>query len=167
MSEQVIINSLEFARQNRQLQGEIMIADLNRLQEHLYSDSGAVRYAVQGKVSESGKLYLICTIQGELALKCQRCLAALAFPLEITSTLELVENADGFLPIEEEEDSVDIIPADTAMDVIALVEDEILLNLPIAPLHPLPQCGAANRSELSGCAAANPFDVLVKLKNRD
>lgn len=164
MSEQVVINSLEFAQQGRRLQGEIALADMSRLREHLHSDSGYLHYTLSGKIGENGKPYLVCTIQGELALKCQRCLDALAFPLGIASTLELVKDADEFLPLEGEEDSVDAIPVNAAMDVLALVEDEVLLNLPIAPLHALAECGAANYQRQIGLGEANPFDVLKKLK---
>jgi uncharacterized protein len=165
MSEQVVINSLEFAQQGRRLQGGIALADMGRLQEHLHSTSGYLHYSLVGKIGENGKPYLVCAIQGELALKCQRCLEALALKLEIASTLELVKDADEFLPIEGEEDSADAIPANAAMDVLALVEEEVLLNLPIAPLHPLAECGAANYRQQLGLGKVNPFEALKKLKN--
>ena len=97
-------------------------------------------------------------------LKCQRCLDALAFKLGTLSTLELVKDADEFLPLEGEEDSVDAIPANAAMDVLMLVEEEVLLNLPISPLHPLAECGAVNYRPKLGIGETNPFDVLKKLK---
>ncbi|MFA7240826.1 MAG: YceD family protein [Sulfuricellaceae bacterium] len=164
MSEQVVINSLEFAQQGKRLQGEIAVADLSRLQEYLHSSGGGLSYTLSGKIGENAKPYLVCTVQGELALQCQRCLDALAFKLDIVSTLELVENADDFLPLEGEEDSADAIPVNPAMDVPALVEEEVLLSLPIAPLHPLAECAAANYRRLSGLGEANPFGVLAKLK---
>ena len=164
MSEQVVINSLEFAQQGRRLQGEIAVASMERLQEHLHSNSGSLHYALFGKIGENGKPYLVCTVQGELALRCQRCLDALAFKLGIASTLELVKDVDEFLPLDGEEDTVDAIPANTAMDVLALVEEEVLLNLPIAPLHPLAECGAADYRRQLGTGEAHPFDVLMKLK---
>lgn len=164
MSEQVVINSLEFAQQGRRLQGEIAVANMDRLQEHLHSNCGSLHYALLGKIGDNGKPYLVCTIQGELTLKCQRCLGALALKLEIASTLELVKDADEFLPVEGEEDSVDAIPMNVAMDVLALMEEEVLLNLPIAPLHPLASCRAASYRQQLGLGEAHPFDVLKKLK---
>lgn len=165
MSEQVVINSLEFAQQGRRLQGEIALADMSRLQEHLHTNSGHLDYSLAGKIGENGKPYLVCAIRCELALKCQRCLDALALKLEIASTLELVKDADEFLPVEGEEDSVDAIPVNAAMDVLALLEEEVLLNLPLAPLHPLAECGAANYRQQLGLGEGNPFEVLKKLKN--
>jgi len=97
-------------------------------------------------------------------LKCQRCLDALAYKLEIVSTLELAKDADDFFPLEGEEDTVDIIPANTAMDVQALVEEEVLLSLPIAPLHPSASCCTTNQRRQNGAGEANPFGVLAKLK---
>lgn len=164
MSEQVVINSLEFAQQGKRLQGEMVVADMGRLQEHLHSNSGCLYYALSGKIGENGKPYLVCTVRGDLTLKCQRCLDALAYKLEIASTLELAKDADDFFPLEGEEDSVDIIPANTAMDVQTLVEEEVLLSLPIAPLHPPASCRPANLRRQDGLDEAHPFGVLAKLK---
>ena len=51
------------------------------------------------------------------------------------STLEVVRGLTQFDDVGDEDEAVDSIPASAAMDVLALVEDEILLNLPISPLH--------------------------------
>jgi uncharacterized protein len=53
--------------------------------------------------------------------------------------------------------------ADAHLDVLALLEDEILLNLPIAPKHEAGACKVAdgkNRQE----GDQHPFAVLEKLK---
>jgi uncharacterized protein len=162
MSEQVTIDSLEFAQRGKNLHGKIAIADMDRLQEQLHSSSGDLHYTLLGGIGDNGKPYLVCRINGELTLKCQRCLDVLAFPVTIESTLELVKAEENFLPLEDEDDSVDTIPADAAMDVGALIEEEVMLNLPLAAMHTSGECGAAGR--LRGQGKANPFDVLAALK---
>ena len=164
MSEQVAIDSLEFARQGKRLQGDVAVASMGRLQEHLHSNSGVLHYILSGKVSEKGRLHLVCEVNGKLALICQRCLGALDFPLVIESTLELVKEGEEFLPLEDEEESVDTIPADAAMDVLALVEEEVLLNLPIAPMHDSVECAASGSLQPLSSGKPNPFAVLASLK---
>ena len=63
---------------------------------------------------------------------------------------------------EIEDDSKDFLPAEKALDVVALIEDEIILNLPTAPRHEacvLPEAGVQAEK-------VSPFAVLQSLKNR-
>ncbi len=164
MSEQVTIDSLEFARQGRCLQGEIAVAGLDSLREHLHASAGTLQYTLIGMLGGNGKPRLVLSVNGELTLVCQRCLGPLAFPLAIEATLEPVKGGDSFLPLEGEDDLIDIVPADAAMDVQALVEEEVLLSLPIAPVHDLAECAAAERLRKLAPGKSNPFEVLAALK---
>jgi len=60
-----------------------------------------------------------------------------------------------------DDDEVDNIPAEKRFDVLALLEEELLLSMPIAPKHEIDECQMAveglNRSN-------NPFSVLAALK---
>ncbi len=164
MSEQAAIDSLEFARHGKRLQGNVAIARMGRLQEYLHSNSGDLHYTLFGKLNEKGRPHLVCEVTGKLTLICQRCLGALDFPLAIESTLELLKAGEEFLPLEDEDDSVDSIPADAAMDVLALVEEEVLLGLPIAPVHAGSECAGSGGSRRNSPGKANPFAVLASLK---
>lgn len=164
MSEQAAIDSLEFARHGKRLQGNVAIARLGGLQEYLHSNNGDLHYTLFGKLDEKGRPRLVCEVMGKLALICQRCLGALEFPLAIESTLELIKAGEEFLPLEDEDDSVDSIPADTAMDVLALVEEEVLLSLPIAPVHADSECAGGDGSRQNPPGKSNPFAALASLK---
>jgi uncharacterized protein len=50
------------------------------------------------------------------------------------------------------------------MDVLALVEDEILLSLPISPLHPPELCLGKGGEKPVNEKGNNPFGVLAALK---
>src|SRR5207253_1741595 len=73
-------------------------------------------------------------------LQCQRCLGLLEYRIAVTNTLLLVprgSNADAEL---DDPESPDAIEADRELDVAALIEDEVLLSLPLAPRHPEGTC---------------------------
>ena len=67
-------------------------------------------------------------------------------------------------PYLEEEDEIDRIPADAHLDVLALIEDEVLLGLPLSPRHEFGVCEAAAGNAPAG--EQHPFAVLRKLKNQ-
>jgi uncharacterized protein len=94
-------------------------------------------------------------------LCCQRCLEAIEHPIEVRSLLEFVDS-DGDLTQEElEDDSRDFLPDQKELDVAVLIEDEILLALPIAPRHDDCLPGAAR-----GSANVSPFSVLAGLQGK-
>jgi uncharacterized protein len=167
MSAQVVINSLEFARQGDSLRGTIPVADFGRLQDVLYSSKGAIEYTLSGGINEQGKPVLYGTIKGTLQLKCQRCFEGLDYLLDLSPQFQLVAGEQEFGDLAEEAESVDLIKAEPEMDVLALVEDEILLSLPMSPLHPLAECKAGQYLDQAEAESKNPFSALAALKKQD
>ena len=162
MKEQITINSLEFARESRQIRGTITPRDLRRLEYVLYSQDGSLDYLLQGGVDSQGNAELRLQVSGELTLTCQRCLGGLRHPLDAQAHFVIVPN-EGMMPApEDEQDDVDYLVADPQLDVIALVEDEILLGLPMVALHEAAECGATATEAKE--QKESPFKVLQGLK---
>ncbi|WP_374681423.1 DUF177 domain-containing protein [Accumulibacter sp.] len=162
MSRRVLIDSLAFGLEKGSLQGEVPVAKLARLTDLLADSTGCLRYRVEGGMGSRGRSLLVLQVDGVLSLCCQRCLEPLRYPLALRSLLEFVAS-DGDLSQEElEDDSRDFLPAEKELDVLALVEDEILLGLPSVPRHDdcVPPGGARELTKES------PFSVLAGLKGR-
>ena len=164
MSEQALIDNLDFARNGRTLSGNAPLAGFERLQDSLLSSQGVVNYTLSGKIGVKGEPLLICSIDGKLVLQCQRCLEALEYPLHIESQLRLVQGATQFDDLDDGDEDADSIPVSAEMDVLALVEDEILLSLPISPLHDPDHCLAKGGEVPVNEKGSNPFGVLAALK---
>ena len=79
-----------------------------------------------------------------VTLTCQRCLEAFELPLQTSARLAFVASEDDASQVP---DGFDAIPADDGrIDLAALVEDELLLSLPVVALHPAgSECAAAAR----------------------
>jgi uncharacterized protein len=156
MSHQPVINGLEFARTGAKLQGAWPAADFPRLRDALRTDEGSLRYELQGVPQEQGHPALRLKLEGALQLSCQRCLGALEYPLRIEVLLRLAATqaeADAE-PIEAE--GPELIVAGREMPVHDLVEDELLLAIPIAPRHE----DCAGREGQAARAGQSPFAEL-------
>lgn len=160
MSEQIMINSLEFSRSAKVLRGKIAVADLHRLRDYLHSADGVIEYELSGAVDAEGKSLLHLVIKGNLYLKCQRCLEELEHDVDLVSDLLLIENQQEFPEIIEENEAVDCILSQAEMDVLALLEEDIVLKLPISPRHGT--CSVTGHA--SGEAAQSVFAPLAALK---
>jgi len=161
------IDSLDFAANRREISGEIAIAELLRLQDMLETSQGVLQYTVQGGVDKQGIPFLDVGVAGQCRLRCQRCLEGFDFPVRLDTRLQLRDqsgldelDSDAAGAAEEEFDS---ILADQHLNVLDLLEEEILLSLPIAPKHALGTCQATDGKDLQG-NVKNPFAVLAELK---
>jgi len=166
MSEQVTVDSLEFARSGKTLSGKLEIAALGRLHDRLASTDGAVEYELTGHTDNKGKPGLHCRVRGALNLICQRCLQPMEWKVELDSHLVLAISENELGEDGDDPEAPDMLLAQKDMKVQELVEDELLLGLPLAPKHPEGQC---RRSISSGASqesgeAVNPFTALAKLK---
>ena len=135
MSHQPVIDGLEFARTGGKLQGDWPLADFPRLRDSLLGNSGSLKYELRGVPEEQGRPALKLRIEGTLQLVCQRCLGALEFPFRIENTLVLAETQAEIDAEPIEAEGPERIVAGREMPVHDLIEDELLLAIPIAPRH--------------------------------
>jgi len=153
-----VIDSVRFAREGGVVSGSIELSRLDRLVEHLESGAGFAEFEVRGGMEE-GKALLTITVRAGLRLRCQRCLDGLDYPLAARSRLLLVEDGERWPADESTEERYDAIPAQRELDLVTLVEDEILLALPLAPRHET--CEAPAPGLKAG--EPRPFAGLAKL----
>lgn len=161
------IDSLDFAGNGRQISGAVPVAEMPRLLDVLEDSRGILEYTVRGGVDKQGIPLLDVSISGNCRLRCQRCLGAMEHAVRIDTRLLLRDQAS-LDALTDEEEELDSILADAHLDVLDLLEEEVLLSLPIAPKHEF------GHDELGACQAAgggnkheeekNPFAALAKLK---
>ncbi len=157
------IDSLDFAFKGSEILGEVPLTEMPRLQDKLAVPEGKISYMVRGLHDKNGMPMLEVALTGLCQLRCQRCLEKLDYPIQLSSRLLLVQESE-LDEFSSEEDEQDSIPADKHLDVLALIEDEILLSLPFAAVHPSGTCQlVANGSDRS---EKSPFAVLAGLKNK-
>ncbi|MGH8706424.1 MAG: YceD family protein [Burkholderiales bacterium] len=111
------------------------MANFQRLRDALHADSGTLDYEVQGVPQEQGRPALRLRLAGVLQLTCQRCLGALEFPLRIEVSLLLAATQAEIDAEPLDPEGAERIVAGKEMPVHDLIEDELLLAIPIAPRH--------------------------------
>lgn len=166
MTDQTSIDGLDFARKSSEIRDTIAVFDFSRLKDQLFSPEGEVHYTLTGARSPEGQPQLELQLSGKFNLVCQRCLGPLAYELDATAVFLLVPDEDRLPAPEDERDDIEYIVADAPIDVAALVEDEVLLSLPLAPAHEDVNCNVALSA--AQVQKESPFKVLQGLKlNKD
>jgi uncharacterized protein len=162
MSHQPVIDGFEFASAGATQQGVLPLSGFPRLRDMLASDEGEVAYQLRGVRDERGRPGLRLRVDGELQLRCQRCLGPMAFEVKADELLLLAATQAEIDADPAEVDAPDRVVAAKQMSVADLVEDELILAVPYAPRHD--ECAPAAR-EGEG-ATARPFAGLRdKLKH--
>jgi uncharacterized protein len=96
-------------------------------------------------------------------LTCQRCLQPFSQPIDVERDIRWVgdESEAEMLDADSEEDVLALTPS---FDLRSLIEDELLLALPIVPRHQA--CGLpGHAADDSAPAPTSPFAVLARLKS--
>ena len=153
MSQAGVIDGLQFARGALQQRGTLGMEQLPRLAQLQCSTASGLDYVLRGGVTGYGKLYLRISVAGKLQVVCQRCLGPLLVSIAVDVELQL---AGSLREIVEADDNIDRVLASKTMNVAQLVEDEVILYLPVVPKHE--NCAPDNSAaQVSG----SPLDALA------
>jgi uncharacterized protein len=147
----------------------IAMDDLPRLQAKLPGARGTVQ-GVAHFSRAAGLPIAQLDIEGAAELTCQRCLAPMRWPVESSSRVALIasEKEADRVP----EDLEPVLAEDDRLRLRDLVEEELLLALPIVPLHADPKdCAPVATGVLAEEDAPQttqrPFEQLSELLKRN
>jgi len=133
-------------------------------------ETSAVRYRALGQRAslEGGgtQAALRLEVGTEVRLECQRCLQPMTVPLHVGRRFFFVAGEESAAALDEdsEEDVLALVPS---FDLHALVEDELLLALPIVPRHdvcPVPVPLVVEDDAPTAEPQDHPFAALSALK---
>lgn len=119
------------------VRGSLRVAEMGRLAEILHDTEGAADVDLEFGIDEVGTRYLRGHLRTVLHLTCQRCLQTLVCPLDVPVSL-------GFgIPGRTEDfpERYELLVLDEPnLELAELVEDELMLALPVVPMHPVDEC---------------------------
>lgn len=157
------VDPLRYAEEGKRLQGEIDITEMDRLKASVSRAKACVKLNMSFGMDELKNKFIDGHMQTELTLICQRCLQDMTVTIKRDFLLGLVRNvkqADA-LPHGYEPLMVNL----TTVKLAAIIEDELILALPIVPMHAASQCQAVAHSQATDEAAVkpSPFSVLKQM----
>jgi uncharacterized protein len=158
---------VDVARQvqaRRMYAGTLPLAALRRLRGSLAADDGDVRYTIEFGKDALGISFLALHAEAGLPLLCQRTLEPFVHAVAIDQRLGLIaeESEEAALPAGYEP----LLVAGGELNLAEVIEDELILALPVVPLKPGAPLEWIDR--VSGAAPdnarPNPFAALETLK---
>lgn len=158
-----VMDPLDFARNAGVLRGKMSVSCFERLRDYLTDDHGELKYSVTGVHEANSAPVLQIRVQGLMSVRCQRCLGRIAYGLDLHTDLLLAKDKSELARFDADA-SVDCILATPELDIIALIEDEIILSLPVSPRHGENECVIDKPERDNKAGEKSPFFVLAALK---
>jgi uncharacterized protein len=160
------INLLRLADQGAEMAGVMDIADMSRLEPSLVSSAHKAEVSLQFGIDVEKLRYVKGHIKAKLALVCQRCLQPMDYVIDDEISLSPVFSEKDANELPSCYESV-MIDNHDMQSLTALIEDELILRMPIVALHDVQDCPVKIMTkEITEEAAPNPFAVLADLKKR-
>ncbi len=100
---------------------------------------GTLECRVNGRSDVLGSLSLKVAIHGHVELMCQRCLTAMQQDVAIDRMVYLARTETELERLEALPES-DAILVGESLNLVDLIEDEVLLGMPLAPKHAIGKC---------------------------
>jgi uncharacterized protein len=163
-----------FAEDAATLNGEDLVQQHVRLMAETQGRGadGAVTWSATGEVRNPlhvhPEIWLHLKAHTVLPLTCQRCLAPVEVQVDVQRSFRFVEDEE-MAAVQDDDSEEDVLALSRSFDLIELVEDELLMELPIAPRHetcpePLPVPPDSQDAQAGSGGSQKPFALLGKLK---
>lgn len=163
-----------FAQAQAHLDGQQPLSQFNRLALEAQGphEGVYVRWAVQGELrAEAGadaQVWLHLQAETDLPMICQRCLTLAPIPLNVERSFRFVADEATAEALDDESEE-DLLALSKEFDLFELLEDELLMELPVVPLHDIcpeavPLASSDDDFEQANSEKPNPFAALAGLR---
>ena len=167
------LNLQAFAEDGQPWPGATDVQDLQRLAQETQGLSGAhtVQWEARGELRPQAgaddQVWLHLSAHTQLPLTCQRCMGAVATPMVVNQWYRFVESEE-IAMAEDDAAEEDLLVMSAQFDLLNLLEDELLMALPLVPMHDIcpvtPLFSAGDPAVEAAEVKPNPFAVLGQLK---
>ena len=167
------INVKQVGQSSQPLSGQAVLSNFERLIEETQGlgSQNMVSWSVSGELrpdaTGQAQVWLHLSVHVSLPLTCQRCLGPVDVPVQIERSFRFVES-EAQAELEDDASPEDVLVLSQEFDLAALIEDEVLMDLPVVPRHetcPLPvKLMAVDANFEEAQSKPNPFAALASLK---
>jgi len=148
----------------REFEGRFALAAMPRLRDSLLDPEGDARYVLAFGTDALKLPYVELRIEAELPLECQRSLQRFLLPVRVEQRLGLVRDEADEAALPPDYEAL-LVGADGMLKPAELVEDELILALPVVPVSPEAEAVERDFAPTDAeTAQANPFAALAGLK---
>lgn len=156
-----VIDPLRLADEGAWLHGVLGLTGMPRLVEMCADDQGTVSIDLQFERSAQGLRQMRGPLRATLRVVCQRCMQPFTLTIAADTWLILLNPGE---PSAIAADEADTLVVTKPLPLSEVVEDELLLAMPMIAMHAPGECQASAPGPAAVHGENNPFAALGKLK---
>jgi uncharacterized protein len=168
------LNVQALAESGQPLSGSTLLQNMKRLTPESNAEGADStinwKLAAELRPGSGGQLdvWLQMKANASLALTCQRCMAPVQTPISVDQWYRFVATEEVAMAEDDASDE-DLLVMSPQFDALEVLEDELLMALPLVPMHqvcPSTPAFSAGQAEMVELAPEkpNPFAALAQLK---
>lgn len=155
-----------FAQDAAQLSGSLSLSKLERLAQDLYRveadfASKTLQWAARGSsvpiTGGAAQSWLHLEVSLQAPMQCQRCMSEVVLPVQIARDFRFVKNEEE-ANAQDDDAEEELLVTSKQFDLLELIEDEIIMALPFAPVHEV--CPV----QVKLASSAEDFDAALEMK---
>ena len=166
------VDAYKLADQLTHLEGVVASTRLSRLAEAVLSQDAEFKASLDFNRDAEQRRVVTGEVSGSVELECQRCLQAVKHTIDSRFHLAIVYNDEMAKALPSGLEPLMLLP-NQPLDVAEVIEDEVLLSLPMHAMHAPGECEIQTEFKPDDSEAGevpaqkdNPFKVLESLKKR-
>lgn len=160
-----------FARAQARLEGGLPLAQLTRLAQDALGAADPVQWRLEGRTQPvqggTNEVWLHLSAHAALPLRCQRCLTPATEVIDVERDFRFV-NDEATATEEDDASQEDVLVLSRDFDALELIEDELIMALPLVPMHEVCPSEHALTANLADDEVPeekpNPFAALASLR---
>ena len=156
-----VVDPLRLADEGAELRGVLGLRGMPRLMELCADDSGTVTIDLLFERGAQGLRQMHGTLRAEVPVVCQRCMQPFRHAISAQTWLILLKPGE---PSAIPADEADTLVVSKPLPLGDIVEDELLLAMPMVPRHAPGKCQLDAAESAVKAREINPFAALGKLK---
>jgi uncharacterized protein len=151
--------------------GVYLCNDLPRFSDSVSGHDEAVDVDVKFDIDNQGLAFFTGKMSVSVSLICQRCQQMFSMDIEVNFCFSPIQDDEEiYQPIPESHEPVEL-DEQGQINLLEILEDELILALPIVALHPVDQCAVASEWQSFGeidevQRQPSPFAVLKTLNKK-
>jgi len=165
------VNHRKLASENRKLEGTLQLSDFRRLTDSLLEEKGEVSALLAFRKAGKQASLVVGDASVTVSLLCQNCLTPVDYELKAHLHHVIVNTEEALSSLAEDVDG--ILSPEDLITTVELIEDELILSLPMVARHKSKDCVVKdyeaaeddNQEVEASSETYKPFAGLAELKD--
>ncbi len=165
----VFIDPMRFAYRGQTIKGNISLQGMARLSSYLHDAAGVIDVELIFGVDPHQVSYMSVAVKASVNVVCQRCLKPMDLLISHKTKVGMVKSESAVARLGDEYEPFIVGPDPVLLK--DLIEDEMILAMPVAPTHVTGECKERAvamelqvKEDRAGGGRDSPFAVLANLK---